>query len=129
MSPQEYFLTIIFLLLTLFWLGFVSAFIVGGAHRIEEGSWKSGVICIIVGIMIIILGVVGWHYLSNQPDWEFLKTHVCAECDAPISHSDKYCAECGYEVAVNNQCPECHTEYEEGDKYCAECGASIPQEK
>lgn len=127
MTFQEYLIAIVFILLTLFWLGIVSVVTIGCAHNFSEGRHKVAVTCLVLTIILIVVGIFGFKYMSDLPEMEFLKGDECAECGNLLNDTDKFCDQCGAEVPVDAQseCSECHAKYEKGDRFCAKCGASL----
>lgn len=124
MSSQEYTITFLFLLLMLFWIGLLAWLTVSMAHKFEEGKPKTAILCIILVLIIIVGGIIGWKYLSDQPEWEFLKTPTCAECGETLHPDDNFCKTCGLEVVDEVvKCPACNAECDTADKFCAQCGA------
>lgn len=127
MSPQEYLIAITFILLTLFWLGIISILAVGCTNNFFEGKFKPAIVCLVLTIIFIVVGIVGFKYMSDFPEMEFLRGDKCTECGNLLDTADKFCDQCGAEVPAETapKCNKCHAEYEEDDRYCAECGAQL----
>jgi RNA polymerase subunit RPABC4/transcription elongation factor Spt4 len=129
MTTQETTVAFLFLLLILLWLGLISFLTVSGAQKFEDGKYKTGVLCIFLMLVVMVSGILGWHHVSNQPEWQFLKTPTCNECHEIVSREDNFCNACGAEVNIKTalNCAECNTEYEADDKFCAHCGKELPK--
>jgi len=48
----------------------------------------------------------------------------CAECGASSHAGDRFCRECGAQVAEPG-CPTCGTPARPGDRFCRDCGAQL----
>ena len=49
---------------------------------------------------------------------------ACPACAAPVSPTDKFCANCGAPLA--RTCPPCSTPLEADDNFCPQCGTKLP---
>jgi class 3 adenylate cyclase/predicted ATPase len=48
---------------------------------------------------------------------------ICSNCGAENRGGGKFCAQCGYSLAL--ACPACGTPVESNDKFCSECGHTL----
>lgn len=129
MSSPEYFITFCFLLLALLWIALIAYLTVRGAYEANNSNIKTSIVAFVLAILVIIAGIAGWHYITNQPGWEFLKTPVCAQCNSAVDSDEKFCGQCGATLTPNHPiCEHCDAPCEPTDKYCSECGQKIAVE-
>ncbi|MFW6040263.1 MAG: zinc ribbon domain-containing protein [Thermoplasmatota archaeon] len=53
------------------------------------------------------------------------KQIVCPECGYEVGRDDKFCRNCGVELASSMKCPSCGSEVNKEDNYCPRCGTEI----
>ena len=112
------------LICVLIWLTAIAVCMCFGAQRSNQDKHLSGFICFALAILLGAAGCVGWHHLSSQPQFAYLRTPICSSCNSTMRLDDKFCSQCG-EAAVQNLCIECHSEYIPGDEYCSSCGVQL----
>lgn len=50
---------------------------------------------------------------------------VCRQCGSLLGEKDKFCANCGKRVEIENKCPKCFAENPEEAKFCSTCGNKL----
>jgi len=63
-----------------------------------------------------------------QPPAVTAKPTRCAECNAPVKATDKFCSQCGAKIVrpvAPTHCPKCNTKLPAGAKFCPACGEKL----
>lgn len=66
--------------------------------------------------------------LNGEYAKQFERT--CADCgNEDIAHNDIFCRECGVKLKDKKRCSECNYVLAEADKFCADCGTAVEVEE
>ncbi len=83
-------------------------------------------IIIVVLIILIVIGLAGYLYISGRNREDIEETHEefeCPECHNIVSDNDTVCPNCGAEFEEEAyKCPKCSAMLEPEDDTCSECG-------
>lgn len=64
---------------------------------------------------------------------EYRNKHICKNCGAEISETDRFCNSCGIRIIREGEveqddthtCPKCGEPVQEGQKFCCKCGWAL----
>ena len=56
---------------------------------------------------------------------ELVEIMACPDCEAEVTHDDKFCRKCGETLEFKNVCPGCEEEVSADDVFCRKCGQKL----
>ncbi len=93
---------------------------------IDSGGLPIWAIIIVVLIILVVIGLAGYLYISGRNKEDIEETHEefeCPECHNIVSDNDTVCPNCGAEFEEEAyKCPKCSAMLEPEDDTCSECG-------
>lgn len=76
-----------------------------------------------------IFALIYYIFARSEPPKEEKSTLKCTGCGAEVSHSDKFCPDCGAKFDEEGiDCPKCKTHNKKNLKFCTNCGHKLIKE-